>query len=53
MRIGLAGVVAVSLVAALVAEGQQAAKVPRIGVLSNVSAAENPSIRAFDDGLRE
>ncbi len=52
--IRLAVVLALSLFAALLgAEGQWVGKVFRIGVLFNASPAENPSVSAFDEGLRE
>jgi putative tryptophan/tyrosine transport system substrate-binding protein len=50
------GVVVVSLIlfaAPLGAEGRQTGKVFRIGVLFNASPTENPSVSAFDEGLRE
>ncbi len=53
-RAFLAGTGAVLLAAPLVAEAQQAAKVPRIGFLSPLSPTDNPDLlEAFRQGMRE
>src|SRR5882724_10263157 len=53
-RVFLAGTGAVLLAAPLVAEAQQAAKVPRIGFLSPLSPTDNPDLlEAFRQGMRE
>src|SRR5262249_1395198 len=51
-RIGLAVVLALSLLVPLAVEGQQAGKIPRVGGIGEGSAAE-PWIAAFREGLRE
>jgi putative tryptophan/tyrosine transport system substrate-binding protein len=54
-RIGLAVVLAVSLLAPLAATAQQAAKIPRLGylVLAPLSETPSPEGTAFLAGLRE
>jgi len=53
--IGLAVILSVSLILApLAAEGQQAGKVPRVGVLlSNSQSSSSTNVEAFRQGLRE
>jgi putative ABC transport system substrate-binding protein len=53
-RIGLAVVLAVTLLAPLASEAQQAWNIPRIGILTNAAPSQNsPTLEAFRQGLRE
>jgi hypothetical protein len=53
-RIGLAGILALSLLAPFAAEGQQTRNVPRIGMLSSTTPSTSSRfLEAFRQGLRE